>query len=65
MLKIYFYIVCAVALAGYIFVQSGDGFYRYPCQSPENWNSPECNKPTCLADGTCTEYLIDRTSHGK
>ena len=35
-----------------------DGTYRYPCQSPENWESPECNEPICEADGTCTKYLL-------
>lgn len=34
--------------------------YRYPCQDPENWNKPECNKPDCFASGDCTDFLIKR-----
>jgi hypothetical protein len=32
--------------------------YRFPCQDPKNWHLAKCNKPTCKADETCTEYLI-------
>lgn len=35
-----------------------DGHYRYPCQDPVNWESPECNPPLCEATGTCTKDLI-------
>lgn len=35
-----------------------DGHYRYPCQDPANWESPECNPPLCEATGTCTSDLI-------
>ena len=40
------------------------GFYRYPCQNPENWEKPECNPPICEASGTCTKDMIkiDRES---
>jgi len=31
--------------------------YRYPCQDPSNWNSQECQKPQCSANGTCPEDL--------
>ena len=33
--------------------------YRYPCQDPANQNSKECNPPECVADGTCTDYLVE------
>ena len=33
--------------------------YRFPCQDPKNWHKPECNKPKCKANETCTEYLIE------
>ena len=33
--------------------------YRYPCQDPANQASTDCNPPVCVADGTCTEYLIE------
>jgi hypothetical protein len=34
------------------------GFYRYPCQNPENWEKAECNPPICEASGTCTKDMI-------
>lgn len=34
------------------------GFYRYPCQNPENWKNAECNPPICEASGTCTKDTI-------
>ena len=34
------------------------GFYRYPCQNPDNWKNAECNPPICEASGTCTKDTI-------
>ena len=38
--------------------------YRYPCQNPDNWDSKQCKKPYCSANGTCPEdlqhYVKDR-----
>ena len=34
------------------------GFYRYPCQNPENWKNVECNPPVCEASGTCTKDVF-------
>ena len=31
--------------------------YRYPCQDPENWDTKQCKKPYCSANGTCPEDL--------
>jgi len=36
--------------------------YRYPCQSPDNWEHKVCKKPYCSANGTCPE---DLTSYEK
>ena len=33
--------------------------YRYPCQDPNNQGKPECTHPECVADGTCTDYLVE------
>jgi hypothetical protein len=33
--------------------------YRYPCQDPANQGKPECTPPECVADGTCTDYLVE------
>ena len=35
-----------------------DGWVRYPCQQYENWENPECMKPQCKVNGSCTEDLI-------
>lgn len=46
-----------IALIAVIFYLSGDGFYRYPCQDPANWEKPECNPPICLRTGSCASDL--------
>jgi len=35
-----------------------DGWVRYPCQSPENWETVACQRPQCEVDGTCPDYLL-------
>ena len=32
--------------------------YRYPCQDPANQQQAECTPPECVADGTCTKFLL-------
>ena len=32
--------------------------YRYPCQNPDNFIKPECQKPKCLFTQQCPEYLV-------
>ena len=32
--------------------------YRYPCQNPDNFYKPECQKPRCLFTQMCPEYLV-------
>lgn len=49
-------LIVAVCIAFYL---SGDGYYRYPCQDPENFTNPECQPPACLAAEDCTNMLID------
>jgi len=34
------------------------GFYRYPCQDPKNWESAECKPPICTASGSCPVDLV-------
>jgi len=36
---------------------SGDGFYRYPCQDPENWTALECTPPICVRTKNCATDL--------
>ena len=35
----------------------GDRF-RYPCQDPENWEKPICQKPACDVTRTCVEHVF-------
>lgn len=32
--------------------------YRYPCQNPDNFHKPQCQKPKCLFTQMCPEYLV-------
>ena len=32
--------------------------YRYPCQNPDNFNKPQCQKPKCQFTQMCPEYLV-------
>jgi len=32
--------------------------YRYPCQNPDNFHQPDCQKPKCLFTQQCPEYLV-------
>jgi hypothetical protein len=46
-----------VMLAAFSLVGCEDRF-RYPCQDPKNWESPDCKPPICTALGTCPEMLV-------
>ena len=35
-----------------------DEKYRYPCQNPDNFAKPECQKPKCQFTQMCPEYLV-------
>lgn len=35
----------------------GDRF-RYPCQDPDNWDKPICQKPKCDVTRTCPEHVF-------
>ncbi len=54
--------ISAIALAALLMISltscGYQGFYRYPCQNPENWKNVECNPPVCEANGTCTKDLF-------
>ena len=57
--------ITAIALSGLLMLSltscGYQGFYRYPCQNPENWEKAECNPPICEASQTCTEDVIKIT----
>jgi len=35
-----------------------DGWVRYPCQNPDNWERADCQRPACEVTGTCPDYLL-------
>ena len=50
----------ALVVASAVFAIAGcSDQYRYPCQDPNNQGKPECTPPECVADGTCTDYLVE------
>jgi len=36
----------------------GQDRFRYPCQNPENWDKPICQKPACDVTRTCPEHVF-------
>lgn len=46
-----------LSLLTLLFLVSCSENYRYPCQDPDNWETKECKKPYCSANGTCPEDL--------
>lgn len=44
-------LVAALMLAGC------DERFRYECQNPKNWSSPQCQRPDCAVNGTCPDQL--------
>lgn len=41
-----------------VFLAGCEDQYRYPCQNPQNFGKPECQKPTCQFSQQCPEYLV-------
>jgi hypothetical protein len=35
----------------------GDRF-RYPCQNPANWETPQCKRPICDVTRTCPDHVF-------
>jgi hypothetical protein len=51
--------IIILLVVGVMFYLAGDGHYRYFCQDPQNFESPSCLPPACLAAEICTNMLID------
>jgi hypothetical protein len=45
-------------LAAFILLAGCEDRYRYPCQNPDNFHKPDCQKPKCLFTQQCPEYLV-------
>ena len=56
-LKLARFLLVLLALPIGLAVCSGDRF-RYPCQDPENWDKPICQKPQCDVTRTCPEHVF-------
>ncbi len=52
-LALSFLILIPLSLA----IFGGDRF-RYPCQDPQNWDKPICQKPACDVTRTCIEHVF-------
>lgn len=48
--------VCVSILCGLL--AGCEDRFRYPCQDPKNWDTPECKAPICTATNTCPDQLI-------
>jgi hypothetical protein len=35
----------------------GDRF-RYPCQNPDNWDTPQCKRPICDVTRSCPDHVF-------
>lgn len=55
--KLFLLIVLAITLPVFIAFLSHDRF-RYPCQDPNNWNTPQCTPPACEVTQTCPEHVF-------
>lgn len=54
----YMYLPIIALIIGIGFVFFSDDVFRYECQDPAFWGTPECEPPVCKAAGICTEDLI-------
>jgi predicted small lipoprotein YifL len=52
------YALAALLLASSLTSCGYNGFFRYPCQDPKNWETPECKPPICTATQTCPVDLV-------
>lgn len=48
----------ALALLALIALVACEDRYRYPCQNPDNFSKPECQRPKCLFTQQCPDYLV-------
>lgn len=58
LLDMYKYLPVVALILGLFVVFFADDKYRYVCQDPTNWDTPECQPPMCTASGTCPENLV-------
>ncbi len=49
---------CLLVLVALVALAGCEDRYRYPCQNPDNFAKPECQKPKCLFTQMCPEYMV-------
>jgi hypothetical protein len=47
-----------ILLVPIVYVVFGQDRFRYPCQDPANWDSPQCQLPVCDVTRTCPEHIF-------
>jgi hypothetical protein len=57
-LRMYKYLPVVALIIGIGMVFLAGDTYRYECQDPAHWSTPECEPPICNASGTCTTDLV-------
>jgi hypothetical protein len=50
------YLVVAVFLV--VALTGCEQYFRYPCQNPDNWEKPQCQKPLCEVNRDCPEHIF-------
>ena len=56
-LKLFKWLGVLVLLPVMLAFFGGDRF-RYPCQNPENWETPQCKRPICDVTRTCPDHVF-------
>lgn len=58
LVDMYTYLPILALIVGIGFVFVANDTYRYPCQDPANWETPDCQPPACTASSSCPANLI-------
>lgn len=45
-------------MAPVMFVAGCQQQFRYPCQDPANWQTPECQRPQCEVNRDCPDHIF-------
>lgn len=56
-LKLFKWLGLILLLPLLLAVFSGERF-RYPCQDPQNWDKPFCQRPQCDVTRTCPDHIF-------
>lgn len=62
--KLFKWLALLILLPLALAIFGGDRF-RYPCQDPDNWDKPECQKPLCEINRQCPEHIFKNGNEQK